>query len=158
MLRACTLQNGAVAVVFYFLSVIISLSIANIDDKINLSQDADRLLTLWDNDQVSRIFYCSNTFFLAKRVVVNSIKYNLNNIQITFITWQTSKSTSFNAHLRSFCRPCRGFKSAKVEIEPMKSESITVHSIVMNVKFVIFCSTVLERHDVFSCVTSSLNK
>ena len=75
MLRACTLQNGAVAVVFYFLSVIISLSIANIDDKINLSQDADRLLTLWDNDQVSRISYGSRkTFFLAKRVVPNSIK------------------------------------------------------------------------------------
>ena len=49
-LRACTLQNGAVAVIFYFLSLIISLSIVNIDDKINLSQTR---ANLWDTDQVS---------------------------------------------------------------------------------------------------------
>ena len=53
MLRACTLQNGAIGVVFYFLSLILSLSIANIDDKINLSQDDNRLSTLWDSDQVN---------------------------------------------------------------------------------------------------------
>ena len=60
-LRACTLQNGAVAVIFYFLSLIISLSIVNIDDKINLSQTRENL---WDTDEVS-CHRCCRTMWMG---------------------------------------------------------------------------------------------
>ena len=50
VVRALTLQNGAISVGFYFLGLIFSLAIAATDDKIGLSQTDD---TLWSNDNVS---------------------------------------------------------------------------------------------------------
>ena len=75
-LRACTLQNGAVAVIFYFLSLIISLSIVNIDDKINLSQTRENL---WDTDQVS-CHHCCRTMWME----LKNWQITLKNIWIIF--------------------------------------------------------------------------
>ena len=47
--KTFTLQNGAVSVLFYFMGLVFSVSIANMDDKMWLG---DENPSLWDNDQV----------------------------------------------------------------------------------------------------------
>ncbi len=51
-LRACTLQNGAVAVVFYVIALVASLSVAHVDDKIHLWRSRD-YAELWSGNEVS---------------------------------------------------------------------------------------------------------
>ena len=47
--KTFTLQNGAISVLFYFMGLIFSLSIANMDDKIWL---LDEDPSLWEDDKV----------------------------------------------------------------------------------------------------------
>lgn len=49
VLRSLTLQTGTVSIVIYFASLILSLSIANIEDRMNLY---GRYPELWDDPKV----------------------------------------------------------------------------------------------------------